>query len=194
MFRSQSQGKRWQRPGESLRNPKGAFLCFGSKPHFEDSILCYTGFLFSFFILTICFSFDFFFCNRHIFFKGCLSFLFSQDRPDGKSDGSVSAKGELVMQVPQRTLSLFIPSKLVQGCGGEDRIWVLEKHILTSAFLSDRLYHRRHWISSLWGYLWPPCCRQEVQREIGWSRSWPHWLYHLLRNTLHKTPVCIPPE
>lgn len=48
--------------------------------------------------------------------------LFSQDRPDGKSDGSVSAKGELVMQVPQQTLSLLIPSKLVQGCGGEDRI------------------------------------------------------------------------
>ena len=73
--RSQSQGKWWQRPGESLRNPKGAFLCFGSKPHFEDSILCYTGFLFSFFILTICFSFDFFFYSKHIFFKGCLSFL-----------------------------------------------------------------------------------------------------------------------
>lgn len=75
MSRSQSQGKWWQRPGESLRNPKGAFLCFDSKPHFEDSILCYTGFLFSFFILTICFSFDFFFCSRHIFFKECLSFL-----------------------------------------------------------------------------------------------------------------------
>ena len=48
--------------------------------------------------------------------------LFPQDRPDGKSDGSVSAKGELVMQVPQQTLSLLIPSKLVQGGGGEDRI------------------------------------------------------------------------
>ena len=61
--------------------------------------------------------------SQAYFFQRMLVFpLFSQDRPDGKSDGSVSAKGELVMQVPQQTLSLLIPSKLVQGCGGEDRI------------------------------------------------------------------------
>ena len=52
--------------------------------------------------------------------------LLSQDRQGGKSDGSTSAKGELVMQVPQQALSLVSHSKCVQACR-EDRVWVLEK-------------------------------------------------------------------
>lgn len=71
--------------------------------------------------------------------------LFSQDRQDGKPDGSVSTKGELVMQVPQQALSPLIHSKLAQGCGGKDRVWVLEKHISPFAFSS---YHTRDCIST----------------------------------------------
>jgi hypothetical protein len=97
-----------------------------------------TGSLLSLLILTICFPL--------VSFKRCLSFLFSQDRQSGKSDSSVVAKGELVMQVPHSTW--------VQGCGREDRVWVLKKCISTFAFSSDRFYHTGgHFIPGLWSYL-----------------------------------------
>lgn len=55
------------------------------------------------FIFNHLFFFDFFFCSRHIFFKdACLS-SFHRTGQMGSLDGSVSAKGELVMQVPQQT-------------------------------------------------------------------------------------------
>ena len=178
-----------------FEEPKGSISLFWFKASLWRLHPMLYWFSILFLYINHLFFFWFLFLSQAYFFQRMLVFpLFSQDRPDGKSDGSVSAKGELVMQVPQQTLSLLIPSKLVQGCGGEDRIWVPEKHILTSAFLSHWSYCTRHWISSLWSYLWPPHCRQVVQREVGWSRSWPHWLYHLLRNMLHKTSICIPPE
>lgn len=121
--------------------PIGEHFCFRYKAPLWKSPP-HTILVFSFFLLTICFSSGLFFCTRHFSFQKLLVFpLFSQDRQGGKSDGSVSAKGELVMQVPQQVPSLMAHSKLAQGCGGEDRVGVLERYITTFAFSSDRLYH-----------------------------------------------------